>query len=190
MSTPTENNLSDLFEEFLLHIGENPARDGLRETPARVARMWKELLWGYDPKRKPVVKVFDNDANYSQMIFVNGCFYSCCEHHLLPFFGQYFFAYIPDKKIIGLSKIARVVDFHSARLQVQERLTNDIINELENALIPRGIALLLKARHLCQEMRGARKIGSEMITSELRELFRERESTRIEFLQMIREVRS
>lgn len=176
-----------LIKDFLRSIGEDPARTGLKETPKRVVRMWKELYRGYDPRKKPRLTVFNNHTDgitYDQMICTSGSFYSHCEHHLLPFFGHYHFAYIPDRKIIGLSKVARVVDYYAARLQTQERMVEQIVTELEKALASRGIALILKARHLCQEMRGVRKTPSLMITSDLRGLFRDRFKTRMEFLKM------
>jgi GTP cyclohydrolase I len=119
------------------------------------------------------------------MIVDSGDYYSQCEHHMVPFFGKYYFAYIPGKKILGLSKVARIVDFYSAKLQVQERLGKEIIDELEKELKPKGIALVLKGRHLCKEMRGARKTGGEMVTSELRGVFKTKPEVRQEFLSLI-----
>lgn len=151
--------------------------------------MWEEIYRGYDSKKKPNITVFDNNndgVHYDQMIFDSGHFYSHCEHHMLPFFGDYYFAYIPDEKIIGLSKVARVIDFYSARLQIQERLVKDVVDEIERALQPKGIALTIKARHLCKEMRGARKCDGEMITSDVRGAFRDNESTRMEFMSYIK----
>jgi GTP cyclohydrolase I len=151
--------------------------------------MWKEIFRGYDPKSKPLLRTFSNNTDgiaYNQMIIDSGCFYSHCEHHLMPFFGTYYFAYIPDKKIVGLSKVSRIIDFHSAKLQIQERLVRDVVDELEKNLKPKGIALVIKARHLCKEMRGAKKIGGEMITSDLRGAFIKQESTKEEFMHLIK----
>ena len=120
------------------------------------------------------------------MIIDTGYFYSHCEHHMVPFFGNYYFAYIPDKKIVGISKIARLVDYHSAKLQVQERLTKEIVDDIEKLLKPKGIALIMKARHLCKEMRGIKKHNSEMITSEMRGVFKNNSKTREEFLSLIK----
>ncbi|MBU1519072.1 GTP cyclohydrolase I [Patescibacteria group bacterium] len=133
-----------VVRNILKLIGENPYRAGLKDTPKRVVQMWKEIFRGYDPKLKPKLRTFLNGENgvaYNQMIVDSGYFFSYCEHHMVPFFGQYYFSYIPDKKIIGLSKIARVIDYYSARLQIQERLVKDAVDELEKALKPKGIGL-------------------------------------------------
>lgn len=175
----------DLVSHMLDHIGDRSERIGLKDTPARVEKMWKEIYRGYDKSQKPKVTVFPNNkdgVNYDQMIMDTGYFYSTCEHHMVPFFGSYFFAYIPNKKVLGLSKVARIVDFFSAKLQVQERLGKEIVDELERELKPQAIGLVLKARHLCKEMRGVRKIGGEMITSDLRGKFRTEPETRAEFI--------
>ena len=185
MNTKKEN----IVREMLSAVGENPDRQGLKDTPRRVVEMWKENFAGYDKKKKPRVTTFDNNTDgihYDQMIVDSGYFYSSCEHHLVPFFGTYHFAYIPDKKIIGLSKVARIIDFYSARLQIQERLVKDVVDEIEKALQPRGIALVIKARHLCKEMRGARGRGGEMVTSDVRGVFRDEEATRMEFMNLIK----
>lgn len=174
--------------EMLKAIGENPNRTGLKETPKRVIKMWKEVFCGYNPKGKPKLTTFPNNEDgieYSQMIIDNGYFFSHCEHHLVPFFGQYYFGYIPGKKIIGLSKVARIVDYYSSKLQVQERLVKEIVDELEKVLKPRGIALVIRGRHLCKEMRGVKKFGGEMVTSDLRGSFRKNEPTRMEFFKII-----
>lgn len=177
-----------VVKQMLKMIGDDPTRTGLRDTPGRVVGMWKEIFRGYDPAEKPKLTTFHNNEDgiqYSQMIVDNGYFFSHCEHHILPFFGQYYFGYIPGERIIGLSKIARIVDYYSAKLQVQERLVKEIVDEFEKILKPRGIALVMRGRHLCKEMRGVKKFGGEMITSDLRGSFRKHESTRIEFLQFI-----
>lgn len=175
-------------KHFLYLIGENVGREGLKETPTRVAKMWKELYRGYDPKQKPTVTVFPNHkdgVSCDQMIVDTGYFYSQCEHHLVPFFGKYYFAYVPGKKVLGLSKVARIVDYYAAKLQVQERLGKEIVDELERELKPQAIGLVLKARHLCKEMRGVKKIEGEMITSDLRGKFRKEPETRAEFMGFI-----
>lgn len=179
--------LEDKIHFILQLIDEDPRREGLRETPMRVAKMYTELFRGYNESNKPTITTFPNNedgCNYDQMIFDSGPFYSMCEHHMVPFFGTYHFAYLPDEKIVGLSKVARVVDFYSAKLQVQERLGKEIVDELEKEIEPLGIGLVLKARHLCREMRGTRKIGGQMITSELRRDFRE-DSAKAEFFRFI-----
>ncbi len=177
-----------LVKEMFSVIGEDSERTGLKDTPARVAKMWKEMYRGYDPLQKPKVTVFPNNGDgikYDQMIIDTGYFYSQCEHHMVPFFGQYYFAYVPNKKVLGLSKVARIVDYFSAKLQVQERLGKEIVDELEKELKPKAIGLVLKARHLCKEMRGVKKIEGEMITSDLRGLFRKEPETRAEFMSLV-----
>lgn len=176
------------WTEILKLIGENPERTGLLETPARVEKMFLEIYRGYDPNQKPKITIFPNNVDgiaYDGMIMDKGYFFSQCEHHAVPFFGNYCFAYIPKNQVLGLSKVARVVDYFSAKLQVQERLTKEIVDCLEEAIEPNGIALVLKARHLCKEMRGVKKIDSEMITSEMRGAFKDNYNTRQEFLRFV-----
>lgn len=184
-----DNQKINLVRDMLIMIGDNPERNGLKDTPQRVVKMWSEVFRGYNKKNKPVVTTFENNSDgimYDQMIVDSGYFFSYCEHHMVPFFGKYYFAYIPDKKIIGLSKVARMVDYFSARLQIQERLVKDVVDELEKILQPKGIALVIQARHLCKEMRGVIKYNGEMTTSDLRGAFRKNESTRMEFMNYIR----
>jgi len=172
---------------MLEQIGENPNRQGLIETPKRVVKMWKEIFRGYDLEQKPKLTVFENGqdgVNYDQMIFDTGKFYSQCEHHMVPFFGEYYFAYIPNKKIVGISKVARLIDYHCAKLQIQERLVKDILDDIEKEIQPLGCALVMKGTHLCKVMRGVRKEG-QMVTSDIRGVFREKDSTRQEFLSLI-----
>ena len=179
--------IEDYIKEIIRIIGDNPEREGLAETPSRVAKMYREIFRGYQETDKPKLTVFDNNNDglaYDQMITDQGYFFSQCEHHMAPFFGNYYFAYIPDKKIIGLSKIARVVDYLSAKLQVQERLTTEIVDLLEELLKPKGIMLVMKGRHLCKEMRGVKKYHGEMTTSCIRGAFKNAE-TRAEFLKVI-----
>lgn len=185
----TEEQSIQNIRDFLVHIGENPDREGLKDTPKRIFKMWKEIYRGYNKEQKPNITVFDNNNDgieYDQMITDRGYFFSQCEHHGVPFFGDYYFAYIPDRKVVGLSKIARLVDYFSAKLQVQERLTIEIVNELEKVLQPKGIALVMKGRHLCKEMRGVKKHNAEMTTSEMRGVFKRDEKARAEFLSLIK----
>src|SRR3989344_5024514 len=161
---------------ILTAIGENTDREGLRETPERIARMYTGIFRGYNPDNKPKLTTFDNNSDgiyFRGMICDKGYFFSHCEHHGVPFIGEYFFAYVPDKKIIGLSKVARIVDFFSAKLQIQERLTQEILNEIASVLNPKGAILVLKARHLCKDMRGVKKNNGFMITSESTGIFKE-----------------
>jgi GTP cyclohydrolase IA len=168
--------------EILLEIGEDPDRQGLRNTPDRVHRMYAELTAGYhvDPARLVNGAIFDVD--YSEMVVVKDIpFYSLCEHHLLPFFGTAAVAYIPRGRVIGLSKIPRVVEMYARRLQVQERLTQQVADFLNDHLAPQGVGVVIEANHLCAIMRGIRKPGTVMTTSAVLGLFRTRDRTRAEF---------
>jgi GTP cyclohydrolase I len=168
--------------EILVEIGDDPDREGLVGTPERVHRMYTELTAGYhvDPDRLINGAIFD--VGYSEMVVVKGIpFYSLCEHHLLPFFGSAAVAYIPRGRVIGLSKIPRVVEMYARRLQVQERLTQQIAEFLQTRLEPQGVGVVLEATHLCAVMRGVRKPGTIMTTSAVLGLFRSRDRTRAEF---------
>jgi GTP cyclohydrolase I len=150
--------------------------------------MWQEIFRGYDPKQKPKITTFSNDAGCEDIVFDTGDYYSMCEHHMMPFFGKYYFAYIPSKKgrILGISKIARVVGYCSARLQLQERLARDIVNMLTDALGGEllGMAIVMKGTHLCKSMRGVRSQG-EMTVSVLTGIFKENAEARREFYKLI-----
>ena len=178
---------------LLTYIGEDPDREGLVGTPDRIVRMWDEIYRGYDPGKVPKITTFQNGSDglvYDNMVVDTGDFYSCCEHHMMPFFGQYWFAYIPNPKgrILGISKIGRVVDYCSARLQVQERLVSDIVGMISDALgseyPPLGIALVMRGEHLCKTMRGAKKKGT-MTSSYLVGAFREDPALRAEFMNFV-----
>jgi GTP cyclohydrolase I len=169
--------------QILVEMGEDPDRDGLVGTPARVRRMYRELTAGYfvDPERLVNNAIFDVD--YSEMVVVKDIyFYSLCEHHLLPFFGTAAVAYIPEGRVIGLSKIPRIVEMYARRLQVQERMTKQIADFLMERLQPRGVGVVVEASHLCAVMRGVRKPGTIMTTSHVLGLFRTADRTRAEFL--------
>jgi GTP cyclohydrolase I len=169
--------------EILTEIGEDPDRQGLVGTPGRVHRMYTELTAGYhvDPDRLMNGAIFEVD--YSEMVVVKDIpFYSLCEHHLLPFFGSAAVAYIPRGRVVGLSKIPRIVEMFSRRLQVQERLTQQIADFVQVRLDPQGVGVVLEATHLCAVMRGVRKPGTVMTTSAVLGLFRSRDKTRSEFL--------
>jgi GTP cyclohydrolase I len=180
--TAIENAVRDI----LVHIGEEPEREGLLKTPERVARMYDELTAGYhvDPVRLINDALFDVD--YDQMVIVKDIdFYSLCEHHLLPFFGRAHIAYIPDRKVIGLSKIPRIVEVFARRLQVQERMTKQIADFIQEVLHPQGVAVVVEASHMCSMMRGVRKANATMTTSAMLGAFRERSKTRAEFMDHI-----
>ena len=171
--TPEPEQLVTRMLEF---IGEDPNRPGLIETPARVAKMWKEIFLGMNPHNRPKIQVVPNGEDgvfYDEMLRDSGYFFSHCEHHLVPFFGEYYFGYIPDKLILGASKIGRLVDFYAARPQIAERLVNQVINDIENEVKPLGSILVMNARHLCKEMRGLKKWNSPYEAIATRGLFRE-----------------
>lgn len=180
--------MENLIREMLLKLGENPEREGLQKTPDRVARSWVEITSGYDQNAGEMVQSALFETSGKEMIVVNDIdFFSVCEHHLLPFFGKAHVAYIPKGKIVGLSKIARVVEVYARRLQVQERLTAQIADCLMENLEPLGVAVVLKAQHLCMMMRGVQKQGSHAVTSEMLGCFKNDSKTRAEFLNLIRQ---
>jgi GTP cyclohydrolase IA len=175
--------VEEAVRRILAEIGEDPGRQGLVGTPERVHRMYIELTAGYhvDPERLINGAIFDVD--YSEMVIVKDVpFYSLCEHHLLPFFGSASVAYIPRGRVLGLSKIPRIVEMYARRLQVQERLTQQIADFLQERLQPQGVGVVIEATHLCAVMRGIRKPGTVMTTSAVLGLFRTRDRTRAEFL--------
>jgi GTP cyclohydrolase I len=171
--------------EILAAVGENPDREGLRDTPARVARMYAELFSGLnDDPRRHLQRVFTE--KYDELVLVRDIsFNSMCEHHLLPFLGRAHVGYIPRGKVLGLSKLARVVESVSKRPQVQERMTEEIANLLETELEPKGVAVVVEATHTCMTVRGIRKPGSLCVTSAMKGLFRTNDSSRAEVMQLI-----
>jgi GTP cyclohydrolase I len=179
--------IAELVDSLLVELGENPRRQGLRATPDRVSRALRELTDGYSVKPEDVIAdaVFDQD--YDEMVLVKDIpFYSLCEHHMLPFFGQVHVGYLPKGKVVGLSKIPRLVEVFSHRLQIQEQLTNQVAEALNVALTPRGVGVVVEARHLCMEMRGVEAPGGRMITSCMLGTFRRDPRTRSEFLDLVR----
>ena len=180
--------MEDLVKRMLEQIGEDPDREGLIKTPQRVAKAWTEIAGGYQVDPGKMVREALFTAEGKEMVLVNDIdFYSVCEHHLLPFFGKAHVAYIPNGKIVGLSKIARVVDAYARRLQVQERMTAQIAGCLMENLQPLGVAVVLHAQHLCMMMRGIQKQNSYAVTSEMLGCFMNDPKTRGEFLTLIRE---
>jgi GTP cyclohydrolase I len=178
--------LSDSVKEMLVQIGEDPAREGLLKTPHRVARALQELTSGYAVNIDKLINGALFDVPYNEMVLVRDIdFYSLCEHHLLPFFGKCHVAYIPDGKVIGLSKIPRIVDAFARRLQVQERLTSQIAEVILNKIKPLGAAVVMEARHLCMEMRGAQSKNSPTVTSAMLGVFHSDARTREEFLKFV-----
>jgi len=182
----TNGKIETAVRQILVEIGEDPEREGLRATPDRMHRMYHELTAGYhvDPERLINRAVFDVD--YSEMVVVKNIpFYSLCEHHLLPFFGSAHVAYVPDGRVIGLSKIPRIVEMYARRLQVQERMTQQVADFLMERLAPKGVGVVLDATHLCAAMRGIRKPGTVMTTAAVLGLFRRNDKTRAEFFSHI-----
>ena len=180
-------DLSELYAEIIKGVGEDPLRDGLLDTPARAAHAMQYLTRGYRQTVDEVVNdaIFDSDND--EMIVVKDIeMYSLCEHHLLPFIGRCHVAYIPTGKVIGLSKIARIVDMYARRLQIQENLTKQIADTLMDAINPAGVGVIVEARHLCMMMRGVEKQNSMMTTSMMLGSFRDHDRTRSEFLRLVR----
>ena len=179
--------MQDLIRQLLAELGEDPTREGLVNTPKRVEKALRFLTGGYDANVDDVLNGALFTVDYSEMVIVKDIdFYSLCEHHLLPFFGKCHIAYIPSTKIIGLSKIPRLVDVFSRRLQVQERLTNQIAATIRDKIAPLGVAVVMEATHLCMSMRGVEKQNSFAVTSAMLDLFRTNARTRMEFLELIR----
>jgi len=177
----------DLYRELLARIGEDPTRDGLLRTPERMEKSMQFLTRGYSMNPTEVLQKALFDVDYDEMVIVKDIeFFSMCEHHLLPFFGKAHIAYVPNGKVIGLSKIPRLVDVFSRRLQVQERLTREIADAIESAIQPQGVAIILEAQHLCMMMRGVEKQHSSTVTSAMLGVFKTQLQTRNEFLSLVR----
>ena len=178
--------IEDLTRELLTEVGEDPSREGLLKTPHRVAKSWSFLTEGYKKDLDKLVNKAIFHEKYDDMILIKDIeYYSLCEHHLLPFFGRAHVAYIPDGKIIGLSKIPRIVDLFARRLQVQERLTSQVAETLNSVLAPKGVAVVLEGQHMCMQMRGVENKNSYASTSSMLGIFREDSKTRKEFLNLI-----
>lgn len=177
--------IKNAVRDIILAIGEDPDREGLLETPARVQRSYTELFSGYAKNPEDVMKVFEADG-YDEMILLKDIeMYSTCEHHLIPFIGKCHIAYIPYEKICGISKLARVMEIYARRMQIQERLTDQIAHAIDDILHPRGVGVVIEAQHLCMKARGVEKQNSVMTTSSLLGVFRESE-VRGEFLRLIK----
>ena len=180
-------SVSSLVRQILRLIGENPDRDGLRHTPERFEKALRFLTSGYHQDPEKLLNGAMFSVCYDQMVLVKDIeFYSLCEHHVLPFFGKCHVAYIPDKKVVGLSKIPRLVNMFARRLQIQERLTNQIANAIQQKIAPLGVGVVIEARHLCMVMRGVEKESSHAVTSAMLGSFKENPKTREEFLSLIR----
>ena len=179
--------MEDLIRQLLTNLGEDPDREGLRDTPKRVSQSFRFLTQGYEADIDAVVNdaLFEEDVK--NMVIVRDIeVYSLCEHHMLPFFGRCHVGYIPNGRVIGVSKLPRIVDVFARRLQLQERLTKQIATTIKRVLDPVGVGVVIEARHLCMMMRGVEKQNSNMLTSSMMGLFRESQNTRNEFLHLIR----
>jgi GTP cyclohydrolase I len=177
--------MKDLIRQILIELGEDPNRNGLTETPARLESALRFLTKGYAQDADKLLNNALFDVEYDEMVIVKDIdFFSMCEHHMLPFFGKCHVAYLPDKKVIGLSKIARLVDMFSRRLQVQERLTTQIADTINRTIRPQGVGVVVEAQHMCMMMRGVEKQNSRAVTSSMLGTFRMQE-TRMEFLELI-----
>ena len=179
--------MQDLIRQLLTELGENPDREGLARTPLRVEKALRFLTSGYHADIHEVLNNALFTVDYSEMVIVKDIdFYSLCEHHLLPFFGKCHVAYIPNSRVIGLSKIPRIVDVFARRLQIQERMTNEIAQTILQAIDPRGVAVVCEGTHLCMSMRGVEKQNSFAVTSAMLGIFRDNARTRMEFLELIK----
>ncbi len=184
---PTDRErIAAAIREILIAIGEDPDRDGLVKTPARVARMYEELFAGLSGEPDEYLETTFEHAHDEMIVVRDIPFYSICEHHLLPFFGRAAVGYIPNERIVGLSKLARVVEHLARRPQVQERLTCEVADRIEQVLDPVGVAVTIEAEHTCMTMRGVKKPGSQMVTSVTRGAFRNNPATRAEFFDAVR----
>ncbi len=183
-----EEPIAPLVEQMLRRLGEDPGREGLLKTPERVERALRYLTSGYGKSVKQVLNGALFTVKYDEMVIVKDIeFFSLCEHHMLPFFGKMHIAYLPKEKVVGISKIPRIVDVFARRLQLQERLTQEVAQSLQDVLEPLGVGVVCEARHLCMMMRGVEKQHSGAVTSAMLGAFRERKKTRDEFLSLLRE---
>jgi GTP cyclohydrolase IA len=186
-STVTSATFEELVREILVRLGEDPEREGLLQTPERIHKAYQFLTKGYREDPEKLLRGALFTVSYDEMVIVKDIeMFSLCEHHMLPFFGKVHVAYIPNGKVIGLSKIPRLIEMYSRRLQIQERLTTQIAETIQNVIEPQGVGVVIEARHLCMMMRGVEKQHSEAVTSSMLGVFRNEEETRTEFLSLIR----
>jgi GTP cyclohydrolase I len=187
-TTLTSASFEDLVREMLVRLGEEPEREGLAATPERVRKAMQFLTKGYNDDPEALLKGALFSCNYDEMVIVKDVeMFSLCEHHMLPFFGKVHVAYIPKGRVIGLSKIPRLIEVYSRRLQIQERLTTQIAETIQKVIEPQGVGVVIEARHLCMMMRGVEKQHSAAVTSSMLGCFRNEEETRSEFLSLIRQ---
>jgi GTP cyclohydrolase IA len=183
--------IADLIRKVITQIGEDPNREGLRKTPERFEKALKFLTSGYNQSVETVLNGATFSVHYDEMVVVKDIeFFSLCEHHLLPFFGKAHVAYLPSKRVLGLSKIARLVNMFARRLQIQERMTQQVAQAIEEKISPEGVGVIIEARHLCMQMRGVEKQHGQAVTSAMLGSFRHNKQTRDEFLSLVRSRRS
>ena len=184
---PSQQKAEDAFRLILRWIGEDTDRDGLRETPARLVRAFREYFSGYGHNPEQILqKTFEEVDGYDEMVALRGIpFESHCEHHVAPIIGRAWVAYVPDRRVVGISKLARVVEAYAKRLQIQERLTAQVANIIDEVLKPQGVAVVIKAQHHCMMTRGIQKQGTDLVTSRMLGCFRDNAMTRAEFLSMV-----
>jgi GTP cyclohydrolase I len=186
-----KESVADLMRKVITLVGEDPNREGLRKTPERFEKALKFLTSGYHQNLDTVLNGATFSVHYDEMVVVKDIeFFSLCEHHLLPFFGKAHIAYLPSKKVIGLSKIARLVNMFARRLQIQERMTSQIAEAIQDKISPEGVGVIIEARHLCMQMRGVEKQHGQAVTSAMLGSFRHDKQTRQEFLSLVRHKRS
>lgn len=183
---PTMQEAEEAVRTMLRYIGEDPSREGLVETPRRVVKSWGRIFGGYDEDPRKHLKVFTDGACDEMVVLKDVEFYSSCEHHLIPFYGKATIAYIPNGKVIGVSKLARIMEVFARRAQIQERVGQEITNFLMTELGAKGAACVIEARHLCMAARGVEKQNSLMVTSSLKGVFKEHPETRMEFMNLIK----
>jgi len=188
---PPKENIADLMRKVITLIGEDPEREGLRKTPERFEKALKFLTSGYHQNLDNVLNGATFSVHYDEMVVVKDIeFFSLCEHHLLPFFGRAHVAYLPSKRVLGLSKIARLVNMYARRLQIQERMTSQIADAISEKISPEGVGVIIEARHLCMQMRGVEKQHGQAVTSAMLGSFRHNKQTRDEFLSLVRNKRA
>jgi GTP cyclohydrolase IA len=186
-SLAKQETIADLVRRVIKLVGEDPGREGLRKTPERFEKTFKFLTSGYHQNAESILNGATFSVCYDEMVVVKDIeFFSLCEHHLLPFFGKCHVAYLPNKRVIGLSKVARLVNMFARRLQIQERLTSQVAKAIEEKISPEGVGVIVEARHLCMQMRGVEKQHGQAVTSAMLGSFRHNKQTRDEFLSLVR----
>jgi GTP cyclohydrolase IA len=186
-----KESIADLMRKVIVLLGEDPNREGLRKTPERYEKALKYLTSGYHQNMDNVLNGATFSVHYDEMVVVKDIeFFSLCEHHLLPFFGKAHVAYLPNKRVLGLSKIARLVNMYGRRLQIQERMTSQIAGAIQDKISPEGVGVIIEARHLCMQMRGVEKQHGQAVTSAMLGSFRHNKQTRDEFLSLVRSGKS